>query len=219
MTPAISPDASPRRSWPGWFSAVAGGLFLVTTLPGSTLAQSPSGPARAIIEHFHMERIPQEGPWFSVAYVGSEKIDGAALPPRYRGQAHATGSAILAVETAADFSALHRLQTDETWHFYGGNPLELLLLHPDGHGETVLLGADFARGELPQFTVPRGVWQGSAPVNGVGAEAYAFFGCQLAPGFEYADFEIGYRDELQRAYPKFADRIGKLTRAEFVVRP
>ena len=165
-----------------------------------------------------MERIPQEGPWFSVAYVGAEKIDGAALDARYRGQAHATGSAILAVETGTDFSAMHRLLTDETWHFYGGNPLELLLLYPDGHGETVRLGADFARGELPQFTVPRGVWQGSAPVGG-GAEAYTFFGCQLAPAFEYADFEIGYREELRKAYPKFADRIEKLTREEFAKRP
>lgn len=197
-------------------------IRLVVTLaflPLSVLAQTPpTGMAKRLIEHFKMERIPQEGPWFSVVYVGTDRIEGSALPARYHGKAHATGSVIYAVETRTDFSALHRLQTDETWHFYGGDPLELLLLFPDGHGETVILGGDVFKGQQPQFTVPRGVWQGSAPVGDAGPEAFAYFGCQLAPAFEYEDFEIGYRDELQRTYPKFAERIGQLTRPEFATR-
>lgn len=181
--------------------------------------QEPAGMARQLVEHFHMARIPQEGPWFTVTHVSTDRLDGAALPARYDGKGRAAGSVIYALETRADFSALHRLKTDETWHFYGGAPLELLLLHPDGHGETVILGPDVLRGQHPQFTVPRGVWQGSAPAANAGPEAYALFGCTLAPAFDYGDFEIGYRDELIRAYPKFVEPITRLTRPEFVTRP
>jgi mannose-6-phosphate isomerase-like protein (cupin superfamily) len=110
------------------------------------------------------------------------------------------------------------LQTDEIWHFYGGDPLEVLLLYPDGHGETKVLGPDVLKGQSAQLTVPRGVWQGSHPI-GSGPDAYTFFGNTLAPGFEYADFAIGYRDELQKAYPKFAAKIAELTRDEFATRP
>jgi uncharacterized protein len=73
-------------------------------------------------------------------------------------------------------------------------------------------------GELRQFTVPRGVWQGSAPRD-TSASAYSFFADQLSPGFDYADFEIGYRDALQREYPAFAHEIAHLTRAEFASSP
>ena len=165
-----------------------------------------------------MERIPAEGPWFSLTYQSADTLSPASLPERYHGTPHAAGSAIYALETAQDFSALHRLQTDEIWHFYGGSPIEMLLLYPDGHDETVILGADVLAGQHPQFVVPRGVWQGSRPVSEA-PDTYSFFGDTLAPGFEYADFEIGYRDELQKAYPKAAEKIARLTRAEFIARP
>jgi predicted cupin superfamily sugar epimerase len=127
------------------------------------------------------------------------------------------GSAIYTLQTKEDFSALHLLQTDEIWHFYGGDPLEVLLLYPDGHGETAIIGPDVLHGQHPQFVVPRGVWQGSRPI-GPGPDSYTFFGNTLAPGFEYADFAIGYRDELQKQYPKFAAQIAEFTRAEFATR-
>jgi predicted cupin superfamily sugar epimerase/mannose-6-phosphate isomerase-like protein (cupin superfamily) len=165
-----------------------------------------------------MQRIAREGAWFSVSYVSEDQIDGYALPKRYAGSPHAAGSAILAVATRRDFSALHRLRSDEVWHFYGGAPLDMLLLYPDGHGRRVRLGPDVSAGEIPQVTVPRGVWQGAMP-HGAAPAAYSFFGTQLAPAFDYADFEIGYRDELVRAYPAFARDIGRLTRGEFAVRP
>ena len=182
------------------------------------LHAAPVGMAERLIEKLHMTQIPQEGPWFTVNYEGKDRLPGSALPARYHGRDHATGSAIYAVMTNEDFSALHRLQTDETWHFYGGDPIEMLLLYPDGHGEIVILGPDVFAGQKPQFTVPQGVWQGSAPVA-VGPEAYSFFGDQLAPAFDYHDFEIGYRDELRKTYPQYAARIDRLTREEFAARP
>jgi len=178
---------------------------------------SPDGMAEKLIEHYHMQLIPREGAWFSQTYASEDQIDGAALPPRYAKHAHPAGSAIVVVATPTDFSALHRLQTDEVWHFYGGAPLDMLLLYPDGHGRKVTIGPDVFAGEFPQFTVPRGVWQGAAP-NAASAGTYSFAGTQLSPGFDYGDFEIGYRDELQRKFPQFSGDIEQLTRAEFATR-
>jgi predicted cupin superfamily sugar epimerase len=178
----------------------------------------PAGMAGKLIAYYHMQPIPAEGAWFSVTYSTEDAIDGAALPARYAGRKHAAGSAIVVIETPRDFSALHRLQTDEVWHFYGGSPLTMLLLYPDGHGRTVTLGANVLAGESPQVTVPRGVWQGSAPRDSAPG-SYSFVGTQMSPAFDAADFEIGYRDELQRRYPAFAKEIARLSRAEFARRP
>jgi predicted cupin superfamily sugar epimerase/quercetin dioxygenase-like cupin family protein len=172
--------------------------------------------AGKLIEHYHMQKVPQEGCWFSLSYSSDDALDGMSLPARYAGRAHAAGSAIVAVETPRDFSAMHRLQTDEVWHFYAGSPLDMLLLYPDGHGRKITLGPDVLAGQLRQFTVPRGVWQGSAPHDRQ-PNAYSFFADQLSPGFDYADFEIGYRDALQRQYPAFAREIEHLTRTQFAV--
>jgi predicted cupin superfamily sugar epimerase len=173
-------------------------------------------PAQKLIRHFKMEKIPAEGPWFSVTYRSEDLLPAKSLPVRYQGN-RVAGTAIYAIQTKADFSAIHKLTTDEIWHFYGGDPLEMLLLYPDGHGQIVVLGADVFSGQYPQFVVPRDVWQGSRPM-GAEPESYAFFGNTLAPGFEFDDFEMGYRDELQEKYPEFAGRIARLTRTEFIAR-
>ena len=180
--------------------------------------QMPEGMAGRLIAHYKMQRIPQEGPWFSLTYESTDRLDGADLPERYAGRSHTAGSAIMLVETSADFSAMHRLQTDEVWHFYGGSPVDMLVLYPDGTGRRITLGGDVLAGQLPQFTVPHGVWQGSMPRDR-SAKAYSLAGDQLSPGFDYADFEMGYRDALQREYPAFAADIRRLTRDDFTTAP
>jgi predicted cupin superfamily sugar epimerase/quercetin dioxygenase-like cupin family protein len=197
--------------------ALAFSLPLTAVRAGSAEV-APPGEAARLIAHFAMQRIPQEGAWFSPSYASTDEIAGGALPPRYAGRAHAAGSAIFAVATRRDFSALHRLQSDEVWHFYGGAPLDMLLLYPDGGGRRVRLGPRIAAGEIPQFTVPHGVWVGAAP-HGSARAAYSFFGTQLAPAFDYADFAIGYRDALTQRYPAFALDIARLTRTEFARSP
>jgi predicted cupin superfamily sugar epimerase/mannose-6-phosphate isomerase-like protein (cupin superfamily) len=178
----------------------------------------PPGMAGRLITHFQMQRIPQEGAWFSVTYTSEDLFDGAMLPPRYAGRPHAAGGAIVVVVTPRDFSAIHRLKTDEVWHFYSGTPLELLLLYPDGSGRTVTLGTNVLGGELAQFIVPKGVWMGAAPLTSTGG-SFSFVGTQMSPGFDPGDFQIGYRDELVRRYPAFAKSIARLTRAEFTSSP
>lgn len=170
----------------------------------------PSGPAGRLVWHFKMERIPHEGAWFAPSWVAEAR----ATDPAGRRPA---GSAIMALMTRRDFSAMHRLKTDETWHFYGGGAAELLLLHPHGRTERVRFGLDVFAGERPQVTVPAGVWMGARPVAEA-ADAYSFFGCTLAPGFAEEDYEPGHREELQRGWPAEEELIAALTREDPLTR-
>ena len=173
--------------------------------------------AAKLIERLHMAKIPGEGAWFAVTSKSDIMLPASALPPRYVSSRPA-GTAIYALVTRADFSAMHRLKTDEIWHFYAGDPIKLLLLYPDGKDAVVILGADVLGGQQPQFTVPAGVWMGAIP-KGDEAGAYSLFGTTMAPGFDYADYEPGYRETLQAVYPARAGLIAELTRAEFVKPP
>ena len=178
---------------------------------------APRPTAAALIQHFKMTQVPQEGPWFTLTYSSEDILPRAALPQRYDGP-RAAGSAIIGLLTRTDFSALHKLKTDEMWHYYGGDPIRMLVLHPDGHGEEVVLGPDVLNGQKLQFVVPQGSWQGAMPI-GTDVDTWSLFGDTLAPAFAYSDFAMGYRDELQQAYPRFAAVIAQLTRKEFVTRP
>lgn len=187
------------------------------------MSSSSSDPTRRLmpaqaaqwIAHFRMERIPQENAWFSPAHRSDELLPGNP-GGRYAGPRELYNS-IHCVQTRDDFSAMHRLATDELWHIYVGSPLEMLLLFADGRGEVVILGHDLAAGQHPQFCVPRGVWQGARPIGG--DDACTLLGNSMAPAFDYADFEIGYREELQAQYPAFAQQIAELTRVEHLRRP
>jgi len=169
------------------------------------------GPTAAqLIEHLRLERLTFEGGHFLQTYVAAESIAAEALPARYGGP-RKLGSAIYYLLTSEpdSFSALHRLQTDEIHHFYLGDPVEMLLLHPDGRGERIVLGPDILGGQYVQFVVPRGVWQGSRLVYG---GSFALMGTTMAPGFDFADWTEGNRDALVQEYPEPAELIRALTR-------
>ncbi|MEN9840416.1 MAG: hypothetical protein RL376_216 [Verrucomicrobiota bacterium] len=179
----------------------------------------PPGPAGQLIARHGLSLIPGEGAWFALTHVSEERIPAEALPPRYAGTgSRPAGNAILALITRRDFSALHRLRSAETWHFYGGDPAELLLLHPDGRSEVANFGPDSLHGQTPQLTVPAGVWMGARPARDH-VDAYTFFGCTLSPGFDYSDYEPGYRAPLTATYPAEAGRITALTREAFLHPP
>jgi uncharacterized protein len=107
------------------------------------------------------------------------------------------------------FSAMHRLPIDEVFHFYAGDPVEQLRLHPNGRIELVVVGADLAAGHRVQTVVPAGVWQGSRLRPG---GRFALMGTTMAPGFEPQHYEGGRREELARRYPEAAALITSLTR-------
>jgi len=103
---------------------------------------------------------------------------------------------------------MHRLQSDEIFHFYTGDPIEMLQLHADGSGSITRIGNRLALGERPQLTVPRGVWQGSHLVPG---GAWALLGCTVSPGFDFADYDSATREELTAGWPEFSQLIRELT--------
>lgn len=164
--------------------------------------------AAALIARLGLAPHPREGGWFVETYRSDERIARDVLPERY-GADRALGTAIYYLLTPATFSEMHRLASDEIFHFYLGDPVEMLLLRPDGSGEAILLGPDLAAGMRPQVAVPRGVWQGARLREG---GRFALLGTTVAPGFEYADYETGARADLLAAHPAHAPRIVALTR-------
>jgi uncharacterized protein len=153
---------------------------------------------------------PREGGWFAETWRAQETISGVALPERYGvGASRAAGTAIYYLLELGNFSEMHRLRSDEVFHFYLGDPVEMLQLRPDGTGRRVVLGADLANGMLPQTVVPQGVWQGSRLVEG---GRFALLGCTVSPGFDYADYESGTRAELLAEWREWADLIEGLMR-------
>lgn len=156
--------------------------------------------AEQLIDHYGLEPIPREGGRFRQTWAGPERADGRP-----------EGTAIVALLTAEpdDFSALHRLPTDEIWHHYLGDPLDMLLLAPDGTARTTVLGPDVLGGQHPQLTVPAGTWMGARVVAG---GDWSLFGCTMAPGFTFEGYEHGDAAELTARYPAEATRIAGLCR-------
>lgn len=160
-----------------------------------------------LIEKFGLEPLPVEGGLFRRHYVSDESISLKVLPLRYE-QQKVFGSAICYMHTAQTRSLLHRLKTDEIYHFYNGDPVSLVLLYPDGSHYVVTLGQDYAAGQLPFFVVPRGVWQGSLLAEG---GTWALMGATLAPAYDDDDFELADPAQLIAAYPAAREWIERLT--------
>lgn len=151
---------------------------------------------------------PAEGGYFIETYRSEEIIPAHALPARYSSK-RSFSTAIYFLLTAETVSVMHRLQSDEIFHFYFGDPVEMLNLYPDGSGRVITLGADLLKGMVPQVVVPKGVWQGARLKSG---GTFALLGTTVAPGFEYTDYEAGNRDELMTIYPQYSDLIIALTK-------
>jgi predicted cupin superfamily sugar epimerase len=164
--------------------------------------------AEEVIRQLQLVAHPCEGGFFRETYRSSLEIPAGALPNVYAGDRRAS-TAIYYLLTPDTFSEIHRLPTDEVFHFYLGDVVEMLQLHPDGSGEVSRLGTDLAAGERPQMLAPGGSWQGSRLAAG---GKWALLGTTVAPGFEFADYTAGRRDELTAAYPEFSDWIAALTR-------
>jgi uncharacterized protein len=164
--------------------------------------------AEEIKRLLQLEAHPCEGGYFRQTWKSEEEIPLAALPARYE-SAHAAGTAIYYLLEPSTFSEMHRLRSDEVFHFYYGDPIEMLQLWPDGSSRTVMLGNDFASGALPQLIVPKNVWQGSRLIPD---GSVALIGCTVSPGFDYMDYETGLRGPLTAQYPDAAAMIEALTR-------
>ena len=157
----------------------------------------------------HLQPLAGEGGYFVQTYRAQDMIPHEALPSRYR-NVRSVGTAIYYLLTPDTFSAVHRLPGDEIYHFYLGDPVELLQLAPDGTGKVQTLGPDLFQGMEVQLVVPHGIWQGSRLRAG---GRFALMGTTMAPGFEYEDCELGQRAALLGSHSQFRDLIQALTRA------
>jgi predicted cupin superfamily sugar epimerase len=133
---------------------------------------------------------------------------GVFADGRYDGPRR-TSTAIYYLLEPDTFSEMHLLASDEVFHFYAGDPVEMLQLFADGSSRRLVIGNDLAAGVRPQVVVERGVWQGSRLVAG---GAWALLGCTVSPGFEFEDYAAGDRAELTRRWPEAAEMILALTR-------
>jgi len=133
--------------------------------------------------------------------------EGGFFRETYRSE---NATAIYYLLTADTFSEMHRLDSDEIYHFYAGDPVEILRLFPDGTSDVHRLGNYLLGGEIPQLVVPQGVWQGSRLVQD---GSYALMGTTMSPGFRFEGYEQGKAEELIGRYPDCQDMIKQLTRA------
>ncbi|WP_080237628.1 cupin domain-containing protein [Spirosoma rigui] len=148
-----------------------------------------------------------EGGYFAETYRSAEEIGQDALPGRFGG-ARSFGTAIYFLLEHHNISALHRIQSDEIWHFYAGGALEIFMITPTGELTVVRLGRNPEKGEVFQAVVPAGCWFGSAPAAGVD---FSLVGCTVAPGFDFADFEMADRDKLVAEFPAHREVIDRLS--------
>ena len=164
--------------------------------------------AEEIIKILKLQKHPVERGYFLETYKSGCTIAGQHLPPGFGGD-RPLATAIYYMLIPGTFSEIHRLEGDEIFHFYSGGPVEMLQLFPDGSGEKIIIGNDIEQGEIPQVVVPAGVWQGTRLLPG---GSYALMGTTMAPGFDYADYQGGNRQELIRQFPQFGELITLLTR-------
>lgn len=163
--------------------------------------------AQEIIDRLNLQPHPNEGGYYVETYRCDENIPEQGLPDRY-GSEKSFGTAIYYLLTPETFSEFHRLPTDEIFHFYLGDPVTMLQLHPDGSHDIITLGTDLLAGHKPQVVVPRGTWQGSFLNEG---GDFALMGATVSPGFDFSDYESGKRGPLVEKYPAQRELITRLT--------
>jgi hypothetical protein len=160
-----------------------------------------------IKKHLGLIAHPEGGSYIQT-YKSHETLAKDALDHRYPA-ARSTGTAIYYLLEPGTFSEMHRLKSDEIFHFYLGDSVEQLQLWPDGSSRTALIGSDLERGQSPQLVVPKNVWQGARLRPG---GSFALLGCTVAPGFEFEDYESGTRESLIQQFPLQSELISALTR-------
>lgn len=154
------------------------------------------------INTLNLEAHP-EGGYFRESYRDNEMESFSGVGDRNR------STAIYFLLTSDAFSAFHRIKADEAWHFYDGDPLHVHWIDDVGNLHTEKLGMHPDKGYFPQLVIPKHCWFASEVAPG---GSYSLVGCTVAPGFDFADFELAKSDDLIRAYPDYTGIINRLTR-------
>lgn len=148
-----------------------------------------------------------EGGYFKEVYRSEEEMKSEDLPERYKSP-RCFGTSIYYMLEGERFSSFHKLKSDEIWHFYLGSPIILHLINKEGKYSKVIVGQNVDEDEHLQFTIPHGTWFAAEVKD---KSSFSLVGCTVSPGFDFADFEMGERNNLIEMFPKFKDIIEKLT--------
>jgi len=159
------------------------------------------------IDRLNLQAHPEGGHYREV-YRAEDRIQAEGLPNRYGGSRSAS-TAIYYLLTSDEFSTLHRIQSDEVWHFHTGSPLTVHAIEPGGEYQTYRLGLNLDDGQEPMAVVAAGCWFGATVEE---PNTYALVSCTVAPGFDFEDFELANREHLIRQYPQHTAIIERLTR-------
>jgi uncharacterized protein len=149
-----------------------------------------------------------EGGYYREVYRSNEFIHKKNLPHRYSSFRSFSSSIFFLLERT-DYSAFHRLKSDEIWHFYEGSGINLMLIFPNGELRKIKMGRDPEANEVLQTVIPKGCWFAA---NRGGEGSFSLVGCTVAPGFDFEDFEPGTRDGLLKLFPQHAELIKTFTR-------
>jgi predicted cupin superfamily sugar epimerase len=160
-----------------------------------------------LVQQFDMLPHP-EGGYYKENYRSDEIISSNTLPKRFSGD-RCFSTAIYFLLEQGNFSAFHKIKSDECWHFYAGQTLNVYVLQYDGKLDTIRLGNDLNKGETFQFVVPANCWFASEPATNTD---FSFVGCTVAPGFDFEDFELAKADELVQLFPQYETEIRRLCR-------
>jgi predicted cupin superfamily sugar epimerase len=160
-----------------------------------------------LIQQYGLEPHP-EGGWYKQTYKSNEQIAADALPERF-GANRAFSTAIYFLLEKGNFSAFHRIKSDECWHFYAGDLLLIYIIEQDGDLKVISLGNELEKGQSFQHVVPANCWFASRPAPG---SEYCFVGCTVSPGFEFKDLELAVATELSVVYPQHKSIIKELCR-------
>lgn len=163
--------------------------------------------AGQLVQQFQLQPHP-EGGYYKETYRSPDFIPDRSLSRLFNGDRNYS-TAIYFLLKKNDFSAFHRINSDEIWHFYNGDTMLIHIIHLNGRLETIKLGSNIEVGEVFQFTVPATCWFAAEPDI---ASTYCFVGCTVSPGFDFADFELAQVEELIKVYPQHKDIIKKLCR-------
>ncbi|MBI4040337.1 MAG: cupin domain-containing protein [Deltaproteobacteria bacterium] len=165
---------------------------------------------KKIIQELKLEPHP-EGGWFSETYRSDLILSKAALSESHSGARPASTAIYFLLTKDHPISRLHQLKSDEMFHFYDGDPLQVLLLRPNGTGSIEIVGKDIENGERPQLLIPKGTWFGAKLNN---KASYVLMGCTVAPGFDFEDFTMDVSESdkkgLLEQYPDFSQMIEEL---------
>lgn len=159
--------------------------------------------AKHIIEKFNLEKHP-EGGYFKETY----RSELVSEPAGFKGKRNFS-TCIYFLITSEAFSAFHKVNQDEIWHFYLGSCIHLHVIHTNGKYELIKIGNKLEEDEQPQFVVPAHAWFAAEVEE---KDAFAFVGCTVSPGFDFQDFELADRKNLQSQLPKHQEIIKRLTR-------